>query len=150
MFPGQNYDIRPMSFGTSFGQDKSYFQSPSLTRNEYLPTWPSSTFLSFLTMTAKRDSEKPPPIPKQDMFNREPPGAQPGQQASMKQPHLLSQLFHFFFSIHRIPVGCCTINTDFFQTLLMWSISKAFCRISFIHFEMHHSWGLDDVTISFP
>lgn len=95
MFPGQNYDIHPMSFGTSFGQDKSYFQSPSLTRNEHLPTWPSPTFLSFLTMTAKRGSEKPPPIPKQDMFNREPPGAQPGLQASMKKPHLLPQLFYF-------------------------------------------------------
>lgn len=65
MFPGHNCDTRPMSSGASFGQDKSYFQSP-FSHTEWVPSmWPSSTFLSFLTMAAKRGSEQPPPIPKQ-------------------------------------------------------------------------------------
>ena len=156
MFPGHKYDTRPMSLGTSFGQDESYFQSP-FSHREWVPS--NVAFLNLLFLS-HHGCQKGFWVASTH-FNAgicstgSPPRAQPGQQHPWNQPHLLSLLSHFSFSMYGLYFGCSAMNSDSFKKkiLLLWrSINKASCRIALIHLEIYHSWGSDDVTddISFP
>lgn len=123
MFPGHHYDTHPMSSGASSGQDESYFQSP-FSHTEWVPSmWPSSTFLSFLTMAAKRGSGQPPPIPKQGLVPQWALQSPARSVASMKQPHLLSPLFHFSPSPRGLSFGCYAMNPSWCEASVKHPVS---------------------------
>lgn len=124
MFPGHSYDTRQCLLVRPLARTRAISSHHFLTGNECLPAWPSSTFFSFLTMAAKRGSERPPPISMQGSAQQ----GVPPPQSPARSANSLSYRPHSVTS----PPPCTGYSSVLYHeyrlttplVLLMWNISK--------------------------
>ena len=86
------------------------------------------------------------PFQSRNMFNREPPRAQPGQPHPWKSLTYCTRSFNVFLPMWNNTLWVLAINTDIFPKCYWCRASVKHPVGSLIYLEMHHSWGLYDIT----